>query len=203
MRRRFRRSPGPVVEQGQAFYDDRYTTRSAYHVPYRLSPYYAMWTVIADRLHRQGATSVLEVGCGAGQLAAMLLESGVEFYTGFDLSPVAIELAAGNAPGGHFSVANAFETDLFTTARYDTLVCTEVLEHVTEDRGLIARWPVGATCICSVPDFPAKAHVRFFSDGPEQVRQRYQDLFEGFDVVTIPRPSEKGGRFFLFEGRRV
>jgi SAM-dependent methyltransferase len=143
----------------------------------------------------------LEVGCGAGQLAALLMTHGVTEYTGFDLSPTAIDLARGNVPNGRVLVANAFETELFTTATYDALLCTEVLEHLDRDLELIALWPVGTRCLCTVPDFMAKSHVRIFPTA-NSVTDRYGALFAALDVMPIARPSPKGGQFFLMDGMR-
>jgi SAM-dependent methyltransferase len=203
MRRALRRVLGHSrgSEQGRSFYDDRYARKAAYQVPYHLSPYYPVWTVIADRV--RDSRAVLEVGCGAGQLAALLLDGGLPSYTGFDLSPVAIELARKNAPKALVHVADAFETDLFATSTFDTLICTEVLEHLNDDHGLIRRWPAGVRCLCTVPDFDATAHVRYFPDGPDQVRERYASFFDHFTIVTIKRPHVRGGRFFLLDGYRL
>jgi SAM-dependent methyltransferase len=190
----------PRAEQGADFYNDRYTRKAAYHLPYHLSPYYPIWTVVADRLRHRRA-HVLEVGCGAGQLARLLIDQGVASYTGFDLSPVAVALAAQNGPGP-FLVDDAFTTNLFNTAHYNTIVCTEVLEHVERDRALVARWPTGTRCLFTIPDFWAKAHVRV-AESEAWVQDRFGDLFAGLDVTTLKRPAQKGGRFFLGEGVRL
>jgi SAM-dependent methyltransferase len=150
-------------EQGVGFYDRRYREKASKRLPYHLQPYYGLWTVIADRVRHR---AVLEVGCGPGHLAALLADQGVRPYVGFDFSPAAIDLAKTQRPDLDFRVADAFTTDLFRTAQYDTIICTEVLEHIERDRELIARWPSGIRCLCSVPDFPGKAHVRHF-DTPD------------------------------------
>jgi SAM-dependent methyltransferase len=205
LRRAVRRATRPAVpvqsgvEQGQSFYDHRYATKAHKRLPYHLSHYYPLWSVIADRVRDRAG--VLEVGCGAGQLATLLRDQGLTRYVGFDLSPEAIAIARTMIPEGNFLVANAFETDVFATATYDTLLCTEVLEHITDDLDLIRRWPSGVRCICSVPDFPGKAHVRHF-DNAAEVIARYGELFGDLRVTTHIRASERPGRFFLLDGVR-
>lgn len=197
IRRASRRAP--TGEQGQAFYDRRYRDKAHKRLPYHLSHYYPLWSVIADRL--RGCGGVLEVGCGAGQLATLLREQGLARYTGFDLSPAAVEIARGQCPDADFHVANAFETDLFTTSDFDTIVCTEVLEHVDHDLELVERWPTGVRCVCSVPDFPARAHVRHF-EAADSAAARYAPLFRDLVVTTHVRATERAARFFLLDGIR-
>src|SRR5438067_3176677 len=92
--------PGPTgIERDSAWYDGFYTEDDEeYRRPYPQSRYYFLWAVIVDRVRRSGLRSVLEIGCGPGQLAAFLLDQGVEQYTGLDFSPVAIEIARTNVP---------------------------------------------------------------------------------------------------------
>lgn len=201
---RFRRRPDwaatPPPERDADFYTAGYARKTVYQLPYHLSPYFAVWTVIADRVRQAQATRVLEVGCGAGQLAALLLDNGLASYTGFDFSPGAVALARTHAPTGTFHVADALTTDLVTQP-VDLILCTEVLEHIDRDRDLIGRWPSGTHSLCTVPDFPGKAHVRHFTS-EAAVRARYGDLFRDLSVVTIRKPTEKPGRYFLLDGVR-
>jgi SAM-dependent methyltransferase len=187
----------PAPERTASFYNQRYATKAQKRLPYHLSHYYPLWSVIADRVRGR---SVLEVGCGAGQLAALLRDQGVTVYVGFDFSPDAIAIAK-TMSVAEFHVADAFTTDLFQTRPFDTIICTEVLEHLTEDRALIQRWPSGVRCLCSVPDFPGTAHVRHF-ESAERVRDRYADLFSDLSVTTHVRASERPARFFLLDGYR-
>jgi 2-polyprenyl-3-methyl-5-hydroxy-6-metoxy-1,4-benzoquinol methylase len=157
--------------------------------------------VIVDRVRRAGAQRVLEVGCGAGQLAAFLLEQGDEYYVGLDFSPTAIELARKNAPGGRFVVWDACSTEIHADVPHDVLVCMEVLEHIENDLGVVSNFRPGARCLCSVPSFPWESHVRHFADG-SAVRERYGRFFAALDVMTFRSPSALNDLFFLFDGVR-
>jgi SAM-dependent methyltransferase len=201
--RRLRRGLPEASVQGEFdadFYNDAYENEQEYRKPYRTSRYYFVWTVIADRLRRAHSRGVLEIGCGSGQLAQLMRDQKVPNYLGFDFSSAAIALASANSEQT-FVVADAKTTDLFTTHEYDTVVCTEVLEHVDFDLDILDRIPAGTRCICSVPSFPYISHVRHFETA-EAVTERYESMFDGFDVLELPMPVEESLRYYLFEGIR-
>jgi SAM-dependent methyltransferase len=173
-----------------------------YFKPYPLSRYYPLWTVIADRIWRDRLRRVLEVGCGNGRLAALLLEHGVEQYVGFDFSPVFIRMARGVAPRARFVVEDARTSSIYTDFEHDVIVCTEVLEHIPDDLFVISRFPAGSRCLCTVPNFGADGHVRHFGNSRE-VAARYSPFFTGFDVVAFKGATGSGvGTYFVFDGVR-
>lgn len=147
---------------------------------------------------RSGAHSVLDIGCGPGQVARFLCDRGLKKYLGLDLSPVATQMAKTLCPDYDFVAASAFESDVFTTARYDTSISLEFLEHVTEEISVLNRLARGTRFFGTVPNFTYKAHVRHFSSCDE-VAARYGSLFDSFSVDAFDAPSGKH-RFFLFEG---
>jgi len=75
---------------------------------------------------------VCDVGCGAGQVVAELarmLDPGVVF-TGFDISPQAIELANARAAANVTFVLGDITT--LPTPRFDLLIGMDVVEHVED-----------------------------------------------------------------------
>jgi 2-polyprenyl-3-methyl-5-hydroxy-6-metoxy-1,4-benzoquinol methylase len=197
---RFRKPRTAGEEHTADWYDRKFAETLTYHGPFQDSPYYFLWTVIADRL--RGVKRVLEIGCGTGQLAALLIEQGVESYVGIDFSPKAIELARQAAPAGRFAVDDARTSNIYDEP-HDALVCTEVLEHVPDDVSVVERFPPGTRCILSVPNHDSASHVRFFSDA-EAVAERYGPYFESLDVLTLRTAgSREGHRIFLAEGERT
>lgn len=87
-------------------------------------------------LPRQG--EVLDIGCGEGYLSRILIENGCR-VTGIDYSPEAIEKAA-RLPG-RFLVRDIY--DFRPKKKFDWVVCSEVLEHLPDDRlalKLMASW---------------------------------------------------------------
>ena len=148
--------------------------------------YDALFRKIAADLRTHGSRSVLEVGCGSGFLAHMILQEHNGRYRGFDFSQEAIR-NAGTRTGRPdlFSVADALDPQSYD-CDYDTIVCTEMLEHVDGDLDVIRLWRDGTWCICSVPNFDYAGHVRFFNTS-EEVASRYDELIDIKAVVKIPR----------------
>ncbi|MBX9584271.1 MAG: class I SAM-dependent methyltransferase [Gemmataceae bacterium] len=196
------RPADPGGEKGAGYYDALYAGSDGYKAPYHRSHYYFLWAVIADRARRDGVRRAFEVGCGPAQLAAFLLDQGVEGYTGFDLSPTAVEMARRAVPRGEFFVGSGLDPGAFARAAgADLLICTEVLEHIEDDLGVVSLFPPGLRCICTVPNFPYESHVRHFRDADE-VRGRYGPFFRELDVATFRSPRGADDRFFLFDGVR-
>jgi len=197
-----RREPSEAqcgIEQEVEWYDSVYSKLdTSYHQHYTDSIDYFLWTVVVDRIPR--TASVLEIGCGPGQLAAYLQERGVAKYVGFDFSPQAIKMAQERYPSLEFHVGNAFATDLLDSVDYDLVICTEVLEHIEEDLRVVRRVRPGVRCLLTVPSFPYFSHVRHFAD-KAAVGDRYGAMFAEFRVDEIPK-NPAGDRFFLLDGVR-
>jgi len=187
------------------WYDDVYSDSAmdVYHAHYSASRYLPVWESICERIPK--GARVLEVGCGPAQFAQMLFDQGIPGdYVGFDFSPTAIEMAKKNLPGGHVEVADARTTELFTSVAYDTVVCTEVLEHIMDDVPVLERIPKGKRVLATVPNFDYETHVRHFADAGE-VRARYGSLFESLRITAHYHAGDHDGSrgiFFLLDGVR-
>ena len=175
-------------ESGQ--YDRIYAEGGAeriYDVPYRHSGYYPLFRQVARALKARRVQTVLEVGCGSGGLAHLLHDQGGVRYRGFDFSPVAVDRARTRFGQSElFFVSDARSAESYV-GEYDAIVCTEVLEHVEADLEVVARWQPGINCVCSVPNFDADNHVRFFRSEAE-VRDRYGKLIDIDSVVRVKKP---------------
>jgi SAM-dependent methyltransferase len=202
--RRLLRRPESVIgaELPAEWYDEKFAATPSYHAAYPESPYYFLWSVIVDRIRGAGLRHVLDIGCGTGQLAAYLLDQGIDSYVGIDFSAKAIEYARRSAPRARFVVGDARASDIYTE-EHDVLICTEVLEHITEDLAVVERFRLGTRCIFSVPSYTSAGHVRFFSD-KSAVADRYGGYFDDLDVVEFPLASAAAGdnRIFLADGKR-
>jgi len=168
-------------EFGYDYYDRLYREGDRNFDRPLTSPYYPLFRKVVELMRKEGLRSVLEVGCGSGVLAEMLIADGV-VYQGFDFSPVAVDKARTRNPEGRFNVGDATDPACYQLA-YDGIVCCEVLEHIEGDLTAIENWKEGSICVCSVPNFNYESHVRYFRS-EEEVGQRYGRLL---DIRQIER----------------
>ncbi len=188
-------------EQDATYYDKMYSESDEYAKPFWQSRYYFLWSVIVERIRDGKYGQVLEVGCGSGQFAELLKRDTLVEYTGIDLSVVAIEQARTKGLSGYrFESGDALTSPLLN-ADYGVLVCTEVLEHIQDDRKLAGRFKRGSRCICTVPNFPYESHVRHFKT-EQDVIDRYGDLFDSMSVWGLASAYKQGDIYFLFDGVR-
>lgn len=191
--------PEPGLERPPSYYDESFSNpETGFASHYTQSRYYFLWTVIADRIPRDA--KVLEIGCGPGQFAQFLIERGIQTYVGFDFSPKAIQMATQRCPGGSFFLDDALTTGLLRRDDFDTVVCTEVLEHIQEDLKLLGRVPTGVMCHLTVPNFPWRSHVRHFRSAGE-AQARYGPFVADPRTDTFLENSQ-GKMYFLISGRR-
>jgi SAM-dependent methyltransferase len=193
--------------QSPATYDNMFAEGGAggvFDLPYRRSGYYPLFKAVA-RLVDQAPASVLtqssgsaagkatrrrvlEVGCGTGAMAHLLLDQGRVEYQGFDFSPVAVNKARQRTGvEGVFRVGDATDPATYGEAAYDVVVCTEVLEHIEQDLDAVRQWRSGAWCVCSVPNYDSSTHVRVFKD-EQSVRSRYGELIDITHLQRLRKP---------------
>jgi trans-aconitate methyltransferase len=188
------------AEQPAEFYDATFEKGEHWRAHYTKSRYYPVWTVVGDRLKRAGVKTLLDVGCGPGQMACFLRDRGLAQYVGLDFSKARVEHARTACPHFRFEVADVFQSDLLTSLAYDAVLTLEFLEHVERDLDVLARIRPGALVIATVPNFAAQGHVRHFKD-VDEVLARYRSAFASLAVDEFLHDDE-GRRFFLMEGRR-
>lgn len=159
-----------------------------YDLPYRHTGYYPLFKEVWRTLNAHGCKSILEVGCGTGAFAHLMLDRGHDLrYRGFDFSQVAVERAGARVRRPDlFFVADARSSASYQ-ADFDAIVCTEVLEHIDADLDVVEKWAAGTFCVCSVPNFDADNHVRHFA-AAEGVRERYGGLIEIEQIVAVKKP---------------
>jgi len=150
---------------------------------------------------RAGVRQVLDLGCGPGQVAALLYDKGMREYRGLDFSQKAIEIAKSRGvPGFEFQIRDLSQGD-FANIPHDCVVTLEFLEHVEFDIPLLSRIKPGTRVFATVPNFPYAGHVRWF-DTVEQVAARYASLFSHFTVDAF-LGNAKGKTFYLMEGVKL
>ena len=173
-----------TLQQGPDFYDHVHTDSNTSE---NRALYYPLFQRVLKTIQDRGSRSILEVGCGSGFLAEIILQQYHGAYRGFDFSPVAIH-NAGSRTGRPdlFCRGDALDAGSYG-CDYDTIVCTEVLEHLDADLDVIRSWRVGTWCVCTVPNFDYDGHVRFFRSENE-VLTRYGEFIDINAVIKVPRP---------------
>jgi trans-aconitate methyltransferase len=181
-----------------AYYDDTFHRSDKWLSDYTESHYYPFWAVLADRMTRAGVSSVVDLGCGPGQFAALMRDKGVPRYLGVDFSEARIAQARKACPEYEFLSADIFQSDVLSARDYDTVVATEFLEHIDRDLDVLDAIRPGARFLGTVPNFGGEGHVRHFQN-PAQVSERYASRFTDLDV-RVHRADVKGRTFFLMDG---
>jgi len=162
--------------------------------------YAGLFQAMLGLIARRGVTSVLEVGCGTGLFAELMINQTGVAYRGFDVSPTGVAYAQARLPKAALFVGDALSPESYRGA-FDCIVCSEVLEHIPGDRDAVALWPRGTFCVCSVPNFDYPTHVRVFRT-EQAVRERYGDALDIQTITRIPA-SARAGRPFAEYARRL
>lgn len=178
-------------------------------------PYAELYETVTAMIAARPLAHVLDLGCGTGRFASLVLpRTGKSLsYTGYDFSPgmiaearrfnnVAPNAARSREGQTNFACLDLRDTGINISARPDeplVIVCLETLEHLDNDIRLLARLPLEARLIVSVPSFDSAAHVRHFPNIGDAL-DRYQDVMEidTWKPVWLP---ERTGYFHLITGR--
>lgn len=172
-------------EESPSFYDHVFSTSEEYKRNFKNSSYYNIYASTLEILIANQAKAVLEAGCGCGIFSSMLKASNVNIsYCGFDFSQVGIDKARARCPNYTYHYDNIYTTNLFESYPYDTVVSHEVLEHISDDIGVIRRIREGSLFIGSVPNFDCASHVRYFTS-EKQVFYRYSRCLKIEKIIFL------------------
>jgi SAM-dependent methyltransferase len=176
--------------QDPATYDSMYEDGGylgVYDLPYSHSHYYPLFRNVLSIAKSHNVKSILEVGCGTGAFAHLLTERSTIAYKGFDFSETAIVKADRRVGRSDLFYQGDARNPASYAGTYDTIVCTEVLEHIEDDLPAMALWPPETFCICSVPNYDSETHVRYFRN-EEEVRERYSGVIDIEGMIVIKKP---------------
>ncbi|MFN8361932.1 MAG: class I SAM-dependent methyltransferase [Candidatus Kapaibacterium sp.] len=136
-----------------------------------------MLTEIKQRSAPKESFTILDVGCGNGALVTLpIAEAGYKIL-GIDLDPDSIDIAnqLNSSPNAEFRVCTL---EALPANSFDFVICSEVLEHITEYNEFISELhrvaKKGATIFITVPN----------GWGPFEI-ERF--VFERSGLLTIPR----------------
>jgi 2-polyprenyl-3-methyl-5-hydroxy-6-metoxy-1,4-benzoquinol methylase len=158
----------------------RRNTREAYErlyadpvllAEYRTAARLAFYDRIAERAAALQPESIVDVGCGPGDLLRRIVDrTGVSDVLGIDHAQAAVREARALVPESEFVTA---DIETYESARaFDLVVCTEVLEHLRRPaagRDLLGRLArPGGSILVTVPDGDAddwEGHENFWNAG--------------------------------------
>lgn len=163
------------------------------------------WSDYFDKLLRLLPSGrILDVGCGVGRDAPMLLDAGYQ-YVGIDLS-ASIDIAREVAPGAEFRQMSMYELD-FPDSSFDGFWSTVTLLHAPKDRVGVALQELrrvvksGGVGFISmqkgdgekmVPSPDAPGHERFFAFyGLDEFAGVL--IQNGFEVIEKDNPPDVKG----------
>lgn len=110
--------------------------------------------LLAGRVRRGGVA--IDVGCGTGEVMALLHEAGAAVVAGTDLSPHALAHAASRIAHGSLAAARA-EHLPFPDRSADVVVSLEVIEHLDSDLAALSEYRrvlrPGGTLVVTVPAY--------------------------------------------------
>lgn len=130
-------------------YDDYWRARGDHQVV-------ARFPIIAKHLDR--GETLLDIGCGEGTGIAYLTARTGVVGVGIDISSVAVDMA--RSKGVDARVADVMASDFAPDRTYDTVLISEVLEHVAEPERVVTRVRehVGKRLILTFPNIAYLPH---------------------------------------------
>jgi 2-polyprenyl-3-methyl-5-hydroxy-6-metoxy-1,4-benzoquinol methylase len=171
-----------MAEESVEFYNDKMQAE-IYRKSYRETPYFVLWTQVIRLLKSVSNPNILEIGCGTGQFAEYLKDEGYNQYRGFDFSAEAIKIATARVPSFNFFVSDALSPNPYQE-KHDTVICMEVLEHITNDLSVIRLLKEGTKVILTLPTFPAEGHVRWFNN-ERSIKSRFYTVIDIEYIIKI------------------
>jgi len=183
---------------GSKHYDEAYKIDKEYRAHYKDSRYFNVWKQVVDFLREIRDPSVLDVGCGTGQLGHYLSDEGFKNYVGFDFSMEAIKVAH-DLSQQQFFVGDAYDSALYKKFPHNVVIISEVLEHLDYDLEVLKNVSPGTNIIFTVPRFNCKGHVRWFLE-EWQVEKRYHDLIKIEKIVKITSMKKTNKPWIVAKG---
>lgn len=154
---------------------------------YKESFYYPVWQNIVRYVRQVEKPKILEIGCGAGQLAHLLYDEGFKDYKGIDIDTEMIEIAKNNSPQS-FVLADIRNKEIYP-ADYNTVIATEVLEHLENDLEIFKNIKKGINFLFSIPSFKCDGHLRWFNSAPE-ILLYYFDYLHIKELRRLKNPNK-------------
>jgi len=151
----------------------------------------------AEALPATPGARYIDVGCASGHSTAIMQRFRPGNWTGVDFSRSAIAAASKFFPTGMSFFYVPDPAHLGQLGTFDGVVCSEVLEHAGDDRGLaqILLWTTGpgGTLVATTPNkkISDPGHLRTYTEA------QFRALFERPGVERQIEIQTKGQFFYL------
>lgn len=181
------------IEKPSTYYDEIYANG------YSTEAYQGLYAHVAGMIQKIESASVLEIGCGLGDLGKMLVEKNIP-YRGFDFSEIGVERCKQLCPSANFWVGDAYEDKNYLPHDYNVVVALEVLEHL-DDLRIIEKLPSHTHFIASVPNHDDNAsHLRLCEDPKKDIIERYAPYMTVPEMYGLAGSKDPSMMLFLFHG---
>lgn len=190
-----------VEEKSFGFYDDFYRKERMYGLPACESVIYPIWDMVARRIGDD--ERVMDLGCGTGQFAQVLLLRGKKFVLGVDFSVVAIEKAVSMMPFCKFVVGDIYKSSVYELVPYDCVTLVEVMEHLEHDLAILGHIKSGVHVVFTVPNYITEegSHVRgFLNEG--EILERYRKMVEIMNMEEVMMNHKENQKLWIVDGIR-
>lgn len=171
-------------QEDNRYYDKVFAESEHYHKSWEdVSSYYkTLWQRTIKLLQENNINSVLDIGCGMGQMAELTSLNNIK-YKGIDFSEYAINHCKEKNLEDHvFECVNALEYEYSDDV--EGYITHEFLEHIEGDLFVLAKLKKHTPIIFTVPDFDCPGHVRWFPT-IEDVVDRYSFCINGLEVSKV------------------
>lgn len=167
-------------EQNKEYYDNLFRKFKHYSLDVNGydSPWNKVYKLVKKFLNKD--ERILELGCGTGQFAEVLISEGFNYIYGMDFSQQGISMAKERCKKDFFECVDLYDFD-FTKIDFDVAIAVEVFEHIGDDMMIIDKLSKGTRIIFSVPQYDAGGHVRFFPHRKDVV-DRFESKFSKFTI---------------------
>ncbi|MAE72256.1 MAG: hypothetical protein CME06_17535 [Gemmatimonadetes bacterium] len=184
-----------AVERSAEYYESKYRDGEHHETEHYAPVYEQVLKFLGDCVAPEGR--ILEIGCGRGELAAMIREAGFRGYRGIDISASAVDVARGRMPDwrSRFSTGSAYDpADL--GEEYDVAIAVEVLEHL-DDLRLLRQLRPGSWIIASVPNYWSSnnEHLRVYRSR-WGIRRRFRLFLTDFRWFKVRTARKRRIRVF-------
>ena len=180
-------------EKDSLYYDNVYKKSKHYslNVTANNTIYRELYFFVKNLLSKE--ENILEIGCGTGQFAEMLIKENYKYILGIDFSSEAICVCNKRCKTNLFVCENIYSFN-FDIINFETAFALEVFEHIEKDLEVLNKFPKDKRIIFSVPSYDDIAHVRFFKN-KDEVINRFEFLFSEFEIYEI-------GKIFVVNAKK-